>query len=150
MPEDFPYHYPLNKDIDILCLESDYSSLINSVITNTKKYSRELNIKIVQKQEYRIQIRIELENYLLFLFDVFSFVEKTKNNFIEAIVNKRKGKDCFYIPSEDLEYLIRLVEVSEHPNKEHHKKYLKEHIHDFDSKLCERFLDFVWQKCIEA
>jgi hypothetical protein len=151
MPPDFPIHYPLNKDIDILCTESDYNSMVDTVIATVKKYDKEFCTEIIRKhtsngKEYRTLIRIELETYLIIQFDISCHMKNMTNDFICDLVLDRENKNSYYAVSHPFEYLIRLVEVFEHPNKTHHIEYLKNHQKDFDYELCERYLNFEWKK----
>jgi hypothetical protein len=90
MPNDFPIHFPLNKDIDILCSELDYNAIISCVFAFLNKYQEKLSIKTTKKyinrKEYRTLIRFELGNYLIYQFDISSYLEKTRNGFQEMVL----------------------------------------------------------------
>lgn len=150
MPNDFPVHYPINKDIDILCIESDYDNIVTCILKCVEIYKDKVLIKTVKKnfgkREYRTLIRVELKKRLLIQFDISFILLKTKNNFMDEFINNRIKKDCFYIPSLEFEYLIRLIEVSEHPNKKHHFEYIQFHKNDLNNNLCDQFLDFNWKQ----
>lgn len=153
MPQDFPTRYPLGKDIDILCLKSDYKQIVKVLHEYVGQSEATYNVKVVKKhtaskEEYRTLIRIELDSFLLFMFDIFYKIDNASDDFVDKLVGSRINNGAYYSTSPDCEYAIRLNEIFEYPNKKHHKEYLTKHRADLDTELCERFLKFNWKQCI--
>jgi hypothetical protein len=155
MPEDFPLHYPLGKDIDIICKDfNEYGLILESILNDLEQYKDYYNIRIIKKKdkegnEYRTLVRLEQEDqYLVLQFDVSSRhrIGSATTDFIDEMVSTRQEKDMFYIPQAKYELILRLQELNEHPEKLHHKDYVIRHIKNLDEKLCEKYLNFNWRK----
>lgn len=152
MPDDFPVHYPLGKDIDIVCQdENEFKSVMDSILTDLKLYNDYYCMRIVNKGKNRKLVRLEQEGqYLVIQFDI-SKRPRTGSavaDFIDEMVLTRQKKDVFYIPQSEYEIILRLQELKEHPNKMHHKDYVLQHINDLDEQLCDKYLNFNWRKII--
>jgi hypothetical protein len=151
MPVNFPINYPYGKDIDILCTQSDYNKLVSTILDNTYKYQHNpynTKLHIIEEGEYGIRIRLEKWRHLIIQFDISGCIENTENNFIHELIRNRQQKDFFYIPSLEFEYLIRIIEVFQNPDKKHHVEYLKNHINSLNPELCDVYLDFDWRKYV--
>jgi hypothetical protein len=154
IPKDFPNHWNLYTDIDILCSESEYYSLVNSILKHIDKNKNGFSTKILRchrkDREIRTKIRINLmfESCCVFQFDICSYLDHTKNNFIMEALKYKVYKDSFYAFSSEYEYIVRLIEIYEHPYKKHHFAYIKEHNESLNERLCDTFLDFNWRKFV--
>ncbi|WP_455664379.1 hypothetical protein [Phocaeicola sp.] len=155
MPDDFPLRYPLNKDIDILCADKEeFVSARDIILASLDVYKMDYSIRVVDKKDetdviYRSLIRLEQENYLVFQFDISYRTGKTKNGFEIDLVHDRVMRNTFYATSLRFELLIRLCELNEHPNKNHHLEYLNKYKSDISPELCDQYLDFNWRKIIK-
>ena len=152
MPLDFPDKYPLGKDLDIVCDNSDYLSVVNNIKEFLKKY--EDDYKIIIHNEYdeggedlRSYIRLEQEaGYLVLQFDISTANQLGKEfDFINEMISNRILKDCYYIPNIKHELLLRIVEVKNHPEKKHHSKYIMQNLNSLDTKMCDKYLNFNWK-----
>ena len=157
MPNDFPMHYPLGKDIDIICHDlNEYKLVLESILNDLEQYKEYYNVRIVKKKdkdgkEYSTLVRLEQEDqYLVLMFDVTTRHRAGSTaGFIEEMVSTRQERDLFYIPQMKYELIIRLQELYEHPKKTHHKDYVTQHIVDLDEQLCKKHLKFNWKKIIK-
>lgn len=157
MPVDFPIHYPLGKDIDIICQDmNEYKRVLESILNDLEQYKEYYNLRIVKKmdkdgREYRTLVRLEQEDrYLVLQFDVSSRHRTgSTTDFIEEMVATRQERDLFYIPQAKYELILRLQELHEHPKKIHHMDYVGQHIVELDEQLCEKYLNFDWKKLIK-
>ncbi len=152
MPDDFPTHYPLGKDLDIVCQdEKEYKSVLDSILTDIESCKEYYSIRIVNKSENRTLVRLEQEGqYLVFQFDIATRHRTgcTAPDFIDEMVATRLKKSVFYIPQYKYEIILRLQELKEHPKKIHHKDYVVKHMDDLDEQLCDKYLNFNWKKII--
>jgi len=154
MPMDFPEKYPLNKDIDIICVEQEYEALKKTILNSVDIYKNTLTIRVIPKKddyshEYRSLIRLELNNWLVLQFDIQYIVEYTYDGFIHELLDNRIRKDGFYILPIEHEIMIRLIELYQAPQKSHHKVYINEHIDSLNIELCRKYLRFDWETFID-
>ncbi len=157
MPSDFPAHYPLGKDIDIICADMDeYKSVLNSILADVKAYENAYSIRIVKKKdkkgrEYRTLVRIEQEDqFLVFLFDVASRhrTGSDTSDFINEMIASRQDKGIYYVTSIACEIVLRMQELHQYPSKSHHLEYVKNHKYAIDEDMCNKYLKFDWAKLI--
>lgn len=149
MPQDFPVHYPLGKDIDIICNNMDnYDKVINSILQDVQSFKDIYDIRKVPKSPNRCQVRIELSGYPVFIFDVFSKIEFSKDNTTQELCDNRVLKNGYYTPNEKGEIIARLCELKMHPEKKHHQKYITDHKDNIDKDLCDKYLNFNWKKYV--
>ena len=153
MPDDFPAHYPLGKDLDIICQdEEEYNEVLNSILADVEQYKDYYDIRIVKKSKIRTLVRLEQKDqFLVFQFDV-STRHRTGSNapdFIDDMVFSRQEMGGFYVPQTKYEILIRLQELKDYPNKKHHKDYVMQNIDDIDEQLCDKYLKYNWRKLIK-
>ena len=153
MPKDFPEHYPLGKDIDIICYnENEYRKILNSVEKDVSSYETSYNIRRVkytdqEKREYRTLIRIEQETQVLvFQFDISCRTGKFPSGFFHDLISSCSPFKVFYIPATQYEIVIRLFEFEKNKNKTYHINYVKDHHLELDEHLCDKYLDFDWRK----
>lgn len=157
MPSDFPLHYPLGKDIDIICADMDeYQAIIGSILKDVDAYKDAYSIRLVKKhddkgQEYRTLVRLELEDqFLVFLFDVATRHRTgvEASNFAREMMSDRKQREGYYVPSTRHEVVIRLQEVHDYPQKKHHLEYVRLHADNLEAQLCDKYLRFNWRKLL--
>lgn len=156
MPEDFPIHYPLGKDIDIICSDMDeYHQVLASILKDIEIY-KDYNIRILKKtdkagREYRTLVRIEQEDQFLVLqFDIASRY-RTGNltpDFVDEMIETRIREKNYYVPSIKYEIIVRLQELHSYPRKKHHRDYVEKHKESIDVKLCNQYLKFNWRKLV--
>lgn len=156
MPQEFPLKYPLNKDLDILCFDScEYNKVRRILLESLELYKDIYAIRIVEKQRtrgdvYRSLIRLELENFLVFQFDVSYRIDNMKNNFESDLVENRQRRLNFYTSSLEFELLVRICELKENPNKKHHLQFLQKNRANLQKDLCDKYLSFNWHKIING
>lgn len=153
MPADFPKHYPLGKDIDILCQSADYKKTVQTIFQGMEPYKDKYLIKLIKGKdingnENRTKIRLELENQFLILqFDITTVHDGDKRKTLfEDIIKNRKRVESFFIPTTKYELLLRMEELHKYPDKNHHAEYINNHYSSIDSDLCDKYLDFDWRK----
>lgn len=146
MPSDFPAHYPLGKDIDIICADKyEYDQVLSSVKRDIEKYGDAYNLRFIEKKDensivYRTLLRLELENMLVFQFDIAYRIENLPDNFSIDLCNKRIEKNGYYIPELSKELIVRIFEVIYHPEKTQHIKYIKDHIYEMGEFINNKYL----------
>lgn len=155
MPSDFPEHYPLGKDIDIICAdEKEYAFVLDSVSKDVQEYKDRYNIRVVKKhdncgKEYRSLLRLEQEDhFLVFLFDISCRTGSLACAFTQKMVGNRREANGYYVPTIKYEILIRLDEYHNNMNKHHHIDYVKAHRDAIDEMLADKYLHFNWKKLI--
>lgn len=154
MPTDFPIHYALGKDLDIVCSgKEEYDKVLSCLQYRLRNYRKYYNIRVIEEKdssgcEYRTLFRLEQENnFLVFQFDISSTLLTDINSsaFTKEIIDTRKKLSVFYIPSEKYELIIRLLELHQNPEKQHHLEYINNHSNSLDSELCDKYLLFNWR-----
>lgn len=153
MPLDFPKHYPLNKDLDIVCQGLDNYMLVKNALLNVlTQYNSIFSLRTIihenGKEESRCLLRLELNSYLIFQVDISATLGDIQSSFIHLLIQYRIQKDNFYITSPKYEILVRLCELKEYPNKMHHLQYIQFHMQDIDESLCDKYLRFDWRKLL--
>jgi len=144
MPADFPVHYPVGKDIDILCSQSEFHTIVTCLLTRIKKeYKKDYNILRIKISDHRVLLRMETEKGLVLEFDVSSkiFDKIVCDCFNEDLIAYSIPHEIgVRVPSPEFEYIVRMLEVSRYPEKKHHIEYLKSHRADFSNALCKKYL----------
>lgn len=127
MPLNFPYAYPIHKDADILCSKYHYSKVVDIISKYANKYAEKngLSVRTVES-DYRIKIRIEYADFLIYQFDITYKNDEMGKDFIEQAVKRRKKKDDVFILCVEDEIIIREYEYQLYPYKEYHKDYIME------------------------
>lgn len=131
-PTSFPDDYPLGKDIDMWCSEEHFTSIISTIIDTLKSKNLNCSIRIDVKNEYRQQVRLELNEQLIYAFDVFQLDPQIAS----VVLNERQQKGIVFVCSPRFEILARLLEAYANPEKRHHIQYIIDHKDDIDMKLC--------------
>ncbi len=145
MPKDFPVHYPLGKDIDIVCADQkEYTKVLCSVLKDVEQYKNTYDIRYIEKKEegkvYRTQIRFELENLLIFQFDISCRTGRLPVSFSKELCQDREKRGIYYVPIISNELLVRIDEITNNPEKKHHIEYVKKKWNKLDVELCEKWL----------
>jgi hypothetical protein len=140
MTKEFPYKAPLNKDADILCNKKSYDKIVEAALNFTRNfYSECINVetKVLSNQ---ILIRMELNGFLIYQFDISEALHGFKDVFIEFCIETRRPYNNCFATDGKCEYLIRLYEYKHNLKKEHHFSYLQEHKNDFEMDLFNKYL----------
>lgn len=154
MPKDFPAHYPLGKDVDIICAdEKEYASVVESVKNDLQEYEVDYQVRIVKEcdkngKEYRSLLRLELEQYLVFLFDISCRIGRLADAFTKEMIANRCEVDGLFIPSLKYEILVRLDTFHNNMTKSYHLEYIKAHKDYIDAKLTDKYLHFNWRELL--
>ena len=151
-PKDFPKHYPLGKDVDIICNDiKEFDKIVDSVHKGIYGYKTSYNIRNIKMNEangvLRTQIRIEIEpSILVFLFDILCYSPSSVDyDFVEGMINNREITHGVYIPSVEYEIIIRFKEYKKNKSKEYHLGYIRDHKESINEDLLNRFLNFNWK-----
>lgn len=157
MPKDFPVHYPLGKDIDIICADSiEYDKIKTVMLQDAEQYKAYYRVRTVTKkdkngEEYRTLLRLEQADHLVFLFDMQCRTGRAvAPEFASHLCTNRKFVNGYYIPSPTNEVLVRMSELHDYPNKQQHRKYVQEHQADIDEELCDKMLLFEWRRLVRS
>lgn len=146
MPSDFPSHYPMGKDIDIVCADQDmFEKVVSTIKKQLNSYSPYYDIQFVEKKDkggecYRALIRFEQQAFLILQIDISSQVESLPISFSNELCAGKIEKNGYYIPSPSKEIIIRINEIASRPEKKHHIQYVINHIQDIDDTLCQEYL----------
>lgn len=157
MPKDFPVHYLLGKDIDIICADSiEYNKIKTVMLQDAEQYKAYYRVRTVVKknkngEEYRTLLRFEQEDHLVFQFDIACRTGRAvAPEFATQLCTNRNFVNGYYIPSPANEVLVRMSELHDYPNKQHHKDYIKIHVSDIDNVMCDAMLRFNWRKVLSS
>lgn len=149
MPSDFPATFPIGKDIDIICMKKDYDAVVATVSGTLDAMGLPYDVRKVEKSRYALQLRVECEDQLVFLFDVMAAYEWTGDDFVQLMIEGRIPEETYYIPEISFELLIRLHEILKNPNKQYHIDFVKEHGRQMDSSIAEKYLTLESKKVLE-
>ena len=158
MSSEFPMHYPLGKDLDIICADMDeYKIVLESILYDIKQYEKSYSIRLVKKidekgREYRTLVRLEQEDqFLVFQFDVASRhrTGSAAPDIIDEMIASRQKKGIYYIPSIECEIVIRLQELHQYPKKIHHRDYVMRYKDEINENLCDKYLNMDWRKILK-
>lgn len=146
MPSDFPEHYPLGKDIDIVCADKyEYDKVLSSVKRDIERYGDTYNLRFVEKKDekgtvYRVLLRLELKNMLVFQFDITYRIGSLPDDFSADLCSGKTEMNGYYVPELSRELIVRIYEIIDHPEKSHHIRYVKDHFSDLDKVLNNKYL----------
>ena len=146
MPLDFPEHYPLGKDIDIICAnKNEHEKVLASVKRDVEKYSDAYNLRFVEIRDkegnvYRTLLRFELKDKLVLQLDMAYRIVSLSEAFSVELCEGRIEKNGYYVPDISKELIVRLCEMMEHPEKVHHTEYVKKHFNKLDYACCNKYL----------
>lgn len=128
---DFPNTYAFSKDLDIVCAKADYTQLIE--VTRTFLHEQVCGYEIVEFDEgENYRIRVELEGYLMFQFDISVGVEGLSENFAKESLANRYYENGYYLPQMRDELCIRADAYCKNTRKKHHLSYILEHKDDWN------------------
>ncbi|MFI3331555.1 MAG: hypothetical protein R3Y38_07090 [Rikenellaceae bacterium] len=149
MPEDFPQHFPLGKDIDILChSREDYEGVCEKILQIANQECQ-FKLRVVKKDNgAKTLFRIELEQTLIFQFDVSYNVDSFDDEFVKGLFARRTKQKGYYLPYISDELIIRLKEFKANDSKTHHKEFIEKNISDLNSSDCDKYLKFDWRKTL--
>lgn len=155
MPITFPRDYPLGKDVDILCPSDEvHDDILGVALVFSKDYEKDYDIRVVSKNGHgykRTLVRFEQEKQLVFLLDISSQAGNcVAHDFTSDLCATRIETNGLYRASSEFEVLIRLIELYEHPNKQHHLTYIKDHIGELDEAMCDKYLRFKWKSLVQG
>ena len=151
MPKDFPKHYPLGKDIDVLCADiENFDSIVDLIWVDVKTLfdNKYFSTRIWKRSNSRKQIRIEQEGYPVFIFDCSYILENSVDGTSNLICENKQQVNGYYIPNNECEVLVRFCDIKSHPEKKRHKDYIFAHKQDINHSLLEKQLTFNWNKII--
>ncbi|SCY09694.1 hypothetical protein SAMN02910292_00865 [Lachnospiraceae bacterium XBB2008] len=128
-PQDFPKHYPLGKDIDIVCDPGDF----DDVCRITEDFFSGIAIdgyswEARSKNAGQYSIRFQIENTLILQIDIMAHSEYLSDEFIENSIARRERKKGYYIANIKDECLFRLIDYYEKPHKKYHLEFVENHL----------------------
>ena len=141
IPADFPNSYPIGKDVDIVCTKENFEEVLSIIEGVLKKMlSDDYLIRRAYASDNRTQIRIELENRLMYAFDVYYQIDDIDISFFEELIRQRQVHNGIYIATKSYELVLRIYEIMNYPQKAHHLYYVCQNIQSIDKKLCDKYL----------
>jgi|GEM_PF-1920956 len=122
MPKDFPFNYPVGKDLDILVSKNDFMKAKTLVSKFAESSNWEWNYKVIE-DIYRYKIRFLWNGRLHFQIDLTGDLN---NPVLEkALLDDRiKINNMYYVPSIETEVLLRMLEYQKNKTKKHHLDYI--------------------------
>lgn len=149
MPEDFPRHYPIGKDMDMVCAEKDFQSITDTIAQLIRGWSFPFEFKEIIKSQNHKCLRIEHWGNLVYQFDVACELDEIDDSFVGEMVKNRKAKMSYYVPCTEDELLLRVYEIIHNPTKRHHIEYVRRHSDQLDKKRIIRYLGENGEKVVE-
>lgn len=149
MPKDFPKHFPIGKDMDIICTENDFRPIADTIAQIIRGWSFPFEIKEIIKSPKHKRLRIEHWGDLVYQFDVACELEEIDDSFVEKMVENRKAIASYYVPCMEDELLLRVYEIIHNPTKQHHIEYVRRHRDQLDKKKVIRYLGEKGEKVVE-
>ena len=140
-PEDFPDSWPLGKDVDIVCKCGQLKAIINTI--HGTLLSVDLGRAVIKNQfssDTRTQVRVELDDTLIYAFDVYCCIDNIDISFFEQLLEHKEKKNSYYVASVPYEIVLRLYEIYHSPEKAHHLDYILKHFEEIDSSLCDKYV----------
>lgn len=150
MPDDFPKHFPIGKDMDIICSEKDLTAIVEIVHSNLNKMIDvdKFEYKVIEKSPKHVYLRIEESEKLFYQFDIACELNGVDDMFIDNMLNRRLAKDSYYVPHIEDELLIRVYEVMNNPRKQHHIEFISQHANQVNVELISRYLGATAEKIV--
>jgi hypothetical protein len=134
MPVDFPQHYPLGKDLDLLVLPFDYLSVV-SVLDEFAKRSRWKYGVVRNEDGSRMKIRFMWSGILHYQIDcTCDLGGEIEHDLLES----REKRGPFFRPEIATELIYRCREYDAAPHKVHHLLYIRAHTRCWDHELAQR------------
>ena len=126
MVKNFPYDYPLSKDLDLICGKKDFKNICVAAKLFASKYKDKYCVRFLPFNN-RLKIRFELSNFLCYQIDIGSKIDGVNDLFVKNALDRRVKRDGFFCFSEKEEIFIRILEYVQNPQKKHHLEYIKRH-----------------------
>lgn len=149
MPEDFPRHYPIGKDMDMVCAKKDFQSITATIAYIVRGWAFPFEFKEIIKSQNHKCLRIEHWGNLVYQFDVACELDEIDDSFVGEMVKNRKAKMSYYVPCTEDELLLRVYEIIHNPTKRHHIEYVRRHSDQLDKKKIIRYLGENGEKVVE-
>lgn len=127
MPKDFPKNVPAGKDIDILCLADSMGHLADQAEAFCHKYASEYTCIRLPLGDRRIQIRLELNGFTLFLWDIASQEEGLNERFVLDAVSNCVISEYIHRMKPEYEVIYRR-NILKNKSKQYHEDWVQEHI----------------------
>lgn len=116
MPSQFPYDYPLGKDMDIICEKEDFEQICEKAFEFGERYSKKYKVRIINEEE-KFRLRFELKNFLLYQIDISCGINGLKQSFIRNAIKSRIKTDSYFILDKKYEIVVRMNEYIQNPQK---------------------------------
>lgn len=136
MPLDFPAHYPIGKDLDILVCPEDYLSLKSNAIEFIAASGWPYETKVVDTDN-NTRIRFLWSQRLHYQIDI---TRDIGNNRLSAdMIKFRVRENNYYIPEKRFEIFYRALQFKNKKRKMHHLEYIKNNIQEWSDKLARKY-----------
>ena len=151
MPSDFPNNVPFSRDIDIFCTRKNFIDFIEKTILFLSNLNHvytinRLDLYSNDNEFERSKIRVELNGFLCFLFDISIRIENIQLNYSLKILKSRRSEKNYYIPSLKDELIIRLTEYSNNKSKKYHALFFCENFNKLNSNDSEYLISKLTKK----
>lgn len=133
MPKDFPKNVPLGKDIDVLCFHESLERLGEAAEKFCAVYALQYNCVRRVLGADRIQIRLELNGYTLFIWDFACREEGLNDAFIKDAVQDYDTSDYIKCIKPEYEVIYRR-NILKHKPKAYHEEWICNHMDLLDSE----------------
>ncbi len=121
---DFPNTYAFSKDLDIICEEKDFDSVVEYTRTYLSTNITQYDVAI-KTYKNKTLFRIELKDVLIYQLDISCQIDGLDKTFIDTSMSRRILKDGYYIAALPDEISIRKNEYYKNPRKVHHLKFIE-------------------------
>lgn len=138
-PDDFPNVIPIGKDIDILVLSENYKTVVSYLKQMAVSYSKQYEIRILEKSIVNTCIRYEKYGQLILQIDISCEIEGLIDDFVIEAISTRIKKKNYFILKESYEYIYRLIKYSKNKSKWWHYKYLFDNKNVYNKKIAMKY-----------
>lgn len=149
IPNDFPKHYALGKDIDIVCAFEDFTPICDIISIYLQNIRFPFKVKEVDKSDKNKLYRVELYNEPICQFDISSGIAGIDDAFITGMLSRREKVGEYYVPCMEDELIVRMYEIMYHRSKHHHIDYVVQHIEELPKQRCSQLLGMDVEDIIE-
>ncbi len=140
MPKDFPKHYAIGKDIDIVCAFEDFIPFCDIIRTYLRNTHFPYKVKEVDKSDRNILYIVELCNEPICQFDICSGIDGIDDSVIAEMLSRREKVREYFVPCMEDELIVRMYEIKYHRSKHHHIDYVLQHIETLPRQRCSQIL----------
>lgn len=140
MPNDFPKHYAVGKDIDIVCAFEDFTPICDIIRIHLQNMRFPYKVKEVDKSDKNKLYRVELYNEPICQFDISSGIAGVDDAFVEEMLSRREKVGEYYVPCIEDELIVRMYEIRYHRSKQYHIDYVIQHIVALPRQRCSQIL----------